>query len=432
MDIIVSYAFAHIVEAIILWMSMSQMYDQRYKQWVTGMVIMAGHTVMFGIFLIGNIYVVTVVNIIVYMILIYKLYNINKRSVVFWAIIFIAIMALSEQIVFFMIQYIVGISNVKQEELSIIIAVVSLCKIVYFIIVETMVIIRNRSKIIDSNDGSVILLMSTLIASLLVFMTYYIIETEWSLGRKETVWIMISSVLLVLSDIFVLWVNIRINERNVENARIKVMLEQEKADARYYRLEYEKNESLEILRHDMNNHLNTMLDMGNDKNIKQYIIAIMDEYKLGRRTTFSNNNVLNGLVLQYVNQCKDHGIDIIVDIRPGTVDKISPTDIVALFGNILSNAFEAVMLCVEYNMKFIELVVKRKNNAILIICRNTCHKSPKLHNGKMMTTKKDSHRKHGYGMKSIEKVVNKYNGSFVNRYDDEKREFSISIILMNT
>ena len=204
MDIIVSYAFAHIVEAIILWMSMSQMYDQRYKQWVTGMVIMAGHTVMFGIFLIGNIYVVTVVNIIVYMILIYKLYNINKRSVVFWAIIFIAIMALSEQIVFFMIQYIVGISNVKQEELSIIIAVVSLCKIVYFIIVETMVIIRNRSKIIDSNDGSVILLMSTLVASLLVFMTYYIIETEWSLGRKETVWIMISSVLLVLSDIFVL------------------------------------------------------------------------------------------------------------------------------------------------------------------------------------------------------------------------------------
>ena len=174
-----------------------------------------------------------------------------------------------------------------------------------------------------------------------------------------------------------------------------------------------------------------MLDMGNDKNIKQYIITIMDEYKLGRRTTFSNNNVLNGLVLQYVNQCKDHGIDIIVDIRPGTVDKISPTDIVALFGNILSNAFEAVMLCVEYNMKFIELVVKRKNNAILIICRNTCHKSPKLHNGKMMTTKKDSHRKHGYGMKSIEKVVNKYNGSFVNRYDDEKREFSISIILMD-
>ena len=39
MEIIISYAFAHIIEAIILWMSMSQMYEHRYKQWVTGFVI---------------------------------------------------------------------------------------------------------------------------------------------------------------------------------------------------------------------------------------------------------------------------------------------------------------------------------------------------------------------------------------------------------
>lgn len=45
MEIIISYAFAHIIEAIILWMSMSQMYEHRYKQWVTGIAIMAGETV---------------------------------------------------------------------------------------------------------------------------------------------------------------------------------------------------------------------------------------------------------------------------------------------------------------------------------------------------------------------------------------------------
>lgn len=56
MEIIISYAFAHIIEAIILWMSMSQMYEHRYKQWVTGFVIMAGHAVMFVVFLTGNIF----------------------------------------------------------------------------------------------------------------------------------------------------------------------------------------------------------------------------------------------------------------------------------------------------------------------------------------------------------------------------------------
>lgn len=38
--------------------------------------------------------------------------------------------------------------------------------------------------------------------------------------------------------------NIRINERNAETQRIKVQLEQEKADARYYKLENEKTKVL--------------------------------------------------------------------------------------------------------------------------------------------------------------------------------------------
>ena len=103
MEIIISYAFAHIIEAIILWMSMSQMYEHRYKQWVTGIAIMAGHAVMFVVFLTGNIYFVTVVNLLTYILLIYILYNVNKRAAVFWGVIYIAIMALSEQMIFYVL-----------------------------------------------------------------------------------------------------------------------------------------------------------------------------------------------------------------------------------------------------------------------------------------------------------------------------------------
>ena len=42
MEIIISYAFAHIVEAIILWMSMSQMYERRYKTLGDGHLLMHG------------------------------------------------------------------------------------------------------------------------------------------------------------------------------------------------------------------------------------------------------------------------------------------------------------------------------------------------------------------------------------------------------
>ena len=121
MEIIISYAFAHIIEAIILWMSMSQMYEHRYKQWVTGIAIMAGHAVMFVVFLTGNIYFITAINNSMYIVLMALMFNVSKRSAVFWALIYNAMMAISEQLVFFsteyMLRYVVnGIQEKKSFE----------------------------------------------------------------------------------------------------------------------------------------------------------------------------------------------------------------------------------------------------------------------------------------------------------------------------
>lgn len=275
---------------------------------------------------------------------------------------------------------------------------------------------------------SKILLMGSLTTSLIVFMTYYIIGTTWDLHQKETIWMMISSIGLVCSDILILWSNIKIDERNAENERIKIQLEQEKADARYYKLENEKNESLEILRHDMNNHLNTMLDMETNGDLKDYITSIMEQYNIKKRTTFSNNNVLNGLISEYSSKCYMENIEFVVDIRPGTIDDIAATDIVALFGNILSNAYEAAKQCEKINGKYIELVVKRKHETTLIKCVNSCAVPPKIIGGNFISIKKDTDRKHGYGMKSIDKIVNKYHGSHIEQFDEN--EFTISIMLM--
>ena len=117
-----------------------------------------------------------------------------------------------------------------------------------------------------------------------------------------------------------------------------------------------------------------------------------------------------------------------MDIRPGTIDDIVATDIVALFGNILSNAYEAAKQCEEINGKYIELVVKRKHETTFIKCVNSCAVPPKIIGGNFISIKKDSDRKHGYGMKSIDKIVNKYHGSHIEQFDEN--EFTISIMLM--
>ena len=373
---------------------------------------------------------VTLVNIVTYIVLIALLYDISIGYTVFWAIILNTVIALSEQIVIFILRYAAGVNYIELNNIVSCAMVVCLCKVVYFIITQIMVRIQNRRKSSAGSDLSMLLLMVTLIASLTVFVTLYLIADEYDINGKDSAWAVMSSVLLIFANILVLWVNIRISDRNAENARMKLQLEQERADTKYYKLAYEKNESLEILRHDISNHLNTLLDMGSDDDVKKYIMGIMKDYSIGRRTTFSKSNVLNGLVNQYMEQCQNEGIELLVDIRLGTVENIAATDVVALFGNVLSNAYEAVMQCSKDIYPYIELVVKRSGDIIIIKESNSCATAPKMSGGQLISVKKDTQKKHGYGMKSIDKVVEKYNGSHMEEYDEENREFSISIILM--
>jgi hypothetical protein len=113
----------------------------------------------------------------IYILLIALLFNVSKRSAIFWAVIYNAMMAISELIMFFTARYIVGIENAGRKDTVDIIFMFCLCNISYFLITQTMVFIKKKSIAFDKNDMSKILLMGSLTTSLIVFMTYYIIGT---------------------------------------------------------------------------------------------------------------------------------------------------------------------------------------------------------------------------------------------------------------
>ena len=49
------------------------------------------------------------------------------------------------------------------------------------------------------------------------------------ISQTEAVCMVMSMIILILADILVLFVNIKVNERNAENAMIKIQLEKERA-----------------------------------------------------------------------------------------------------------------------------------------------------------------------------------------------------------
>ena len=74
---------------------------------------------------------------------------------------------------------------------------------------------------------------------------------------------------------------------------------------------------------------------------------------------------------------------------------------------------------------FIEVSVIRKNNSnlTLISIINTCNNAPSFDdNGFPASSKKDK-QKHGLGLKSVNRIANKYNGSIKMYYENQYENF---------
>ena len=87
-------------------------------------------------------------------------------------------------------------------------------------------------------------------------------------------------------------------------------------------------------------------------------------------------------------------------------------DICSLFGNILDNAIEATQQVRIEERRLINLSVRQHKGFIIIECENYSENKLEIEKGRTLpgTTKGDKIR-HGFGLKSIQKVAEKYNGA---------------------
>ena len=92
------------------------------------------------------------------------------------------------------------------------------------------------------------------------------------------------------------------------------------------------------------------------------------------------------------------------------IEFMHPMDITALFGNALDNAIESVKKIADPEKRLIHMVVSRQKNFLRIKVENCYEGTLEFENGMPKTTKLDK-KFHGYGMKSIKTIVEKYSGS---------------------
>lgn len=101
-------------------------------------------------------------------------------------------------------------------------------------------------------------------------------------------------------------------------------------------------------------------------------------------------------------------------------------DFSIILGNLFDNAVEAAMQCEERRRK-IKLKIKNANNIFKMVIWNSSNQMPTVEKGTFKTTKGEKEL-HGWGIKNVCQIVEKYNGEIKFQYDAVS--FEVKIILM--
>lgn len=114
-------------------------------------------------------------------------------------------------------------------------------------------------------------------------------------------------------------------------------------------------------------------------------------------------------ILNYKKEAAEKkGISFIIDADLLKIEGMEEADLCALFGNLLDNAIEG---CEREDGKGeIHISIRRIREMLLIKAVNTCRNTPQYKGGVFFSSKKDKGL-HGWGIKSMEMIAEKYGGT---------------------
>lgn len=104
---------------------------------------------------------------------------------------------------------------------------------------------------------------------------------------------------------------------------------------------------------------------------------------------------------------------------------IEHSDLISLFANALENALEYEVTVPREEDRFINLLIRQKNDFLIINVENYFEGELKFKDGELVTHKQDASF-HGYGIKSIRRIVKKYGGNM--NISKEGNAFLLDII----
>ncbi|MCR5154084.1 MAG: GHKL domain-containing protein [Lachnospiraceae bacterium] len=195
-----------------------------------------------------------------------------------------------------------------------------------------------------------------------------------------------------------------------------------------YKLSVDNSEMLRKEIHDLKHYLIALKNESSPEKKQEYIDELEQQIAIHEAFQNTGNQVLDVILTNKSLQCRKKNITFKVMADGDIISFMHVKDICALFGNLLDNAIEASQLIASADNRLITLSVKKVNSFVVVECVNYCDKHVEIeHQEHLPKTTKEDKKNHGFGLKSIRMIAEKYNGSM--SFSQEKNWVTIKVLL---
>ena len=178
------------------------------------------------------------------------------------------------------------------------------------------------------------------------------------------------------------------------------------------------NEAMHRVYHDLKHQIAFIRGEPNREKREAYLDELDRTVSIHDAETSTGNAVVDTLLTSKNLLCVDQGITMTVFADAHDAGFLDVMDLCSIFGNAVDNAIEYEQRVEDRSCRLIKVIVRTQNGFLLIRIQNYCNEEIPIKNGVIATSKKDK-AIHGYGIKSIRRAVEKYEGSLTMEQENE-------------
>lgn len=432
MEKIIYYFFIFFAEAVILWQYASSLFSSKYTGKIKLAVLCGLYFILFAASMLASKWLNVALYFMVNFLFFATQCCLNSYSAFFHSSILTSVMMICEVMVYYMTRYFSPHFLAREENFHNLTIFAIFSKLIFFTIIYILLHFLKERQAYDQEQGKSVFLLALIpITSVFVMLTFIKISDSFPLTSALNWMLTLSAVFLLAMNLLVFGINQYNRKKSMEFTEMQLLLQKESDSAQYYEMLLSQHENQSILIHDIKKHLQSISTLNEKQEpgkIDLYIRELMQSSDLKEMSRLCDHEMLNAILARYRRQCAGKQIAFHADVRNDIMGFITDADLTSLFCNLLDNAVEAAEHIPD---SFLEISAckREKTPFIVITVVNSSRTDPFAHpDGKLISHKSDKSR-HGFGIKSIRKIVAKYHGDMQMYYNRESLTFHTVITL---